>query len=102
MSTVTVQGYLNGVAYAAVLDDQAITPSRGVMAQAPAPVVAAVEALSGDTASLTTTGSPVTIGLDTIEGALVGLMRATEVVATSGDVPAVEPDDERPSDVVDY
>lgn len=103
MSTVTVQGYLNGVSYAAVLDDEAeTTETRGVMVQAPAEVVAAVEALSGQTGSLTTTGSPATIGLDTIEGALAGLMRATDVTDYSGAAPDHEPEDERPAGPADY
>ncbi len=101
MSNVTVQGYHNGVAYAAVLDDTEVDATRGVMVQAPAPVVAAVEALTGQTSGLTNTGSPVTIGLDTIEGALAGLQQATDISVLSGDVPGA-PADEEPAGPVDY
>lgn len=89
MSTTTVNGYYDGVAYTVVLDDsiQPPDPLTGVVQVAPPGLIAEIEAATGERSQIHPTGTSYEIGLDSIESVLAFLVNRTQVVNVSGDLP---------------
>jgi hypothetical protein len=105
MTVITATGYHEGVTYSLVADTEQTDPLRGIITQAPAEVITAVEALSGQPVELHATGPTVLVGLGTVDGLVAGLVAATEVVSIidgDGVDLLAEPDGERPAGPVVY
>lgn len=87
MSSVIVTGYADGIAYGVHLDDETDDALSGIIVSAPSSIVSAIDAMSGEEERLHHTGRLYTIGVHTIEGVLAYLIRHTEVVDHTGDLP---------------
>lgn len=83
----TVHGYLDGVSYALVADTSSKDEDRGIVAQGPDDVIAAVEALTGRSFPITPTGEDAKVSLTNPLGLLVGLAQVTEITSIEGDLP---------------
>lgn len=88
---ITVQGYLDGVAYTALIDPDA-TPDaeHGIITHCSPPsarTFAAIEATVGTSHRFTPTSEAVPVDLTTPLGVLAGLHATTEVVTVAGDLP---------------
>jgi hypothetical protein len=85
MTVITATGYHEGVTYSLVADTEQTDPLRGIITQAPAEVITAVEALSGQSGHLFATGADIPISLDTVPGLIAGLLAATTVTTVTDD-----------------
>lgn len=83
----TVQGYHEGISYALVADTRNKDEDRGIVAQGPIEVIAAVEALTGRKFPVTATGSDVKVSLTDPLGLLVGLAQIGQITSIDGDLP---------------
>ena len=105
---ITVQGYVDDVAYAAQLDAAAPPAARAatrngvVVACEPPTALAVLHANVGQLVSVTPTGPSYTLDLDDVTAALAGLYALTDVRVVEGaDVPDfTNPDEVDPDTVV--
>jgi hypothetical protein len=99
-----VQGYLDGVSYAVVVDPTQKDPDRGIVKQGPDSVLAAIAAQAGEMVHITIPGEAVEVSLNTPIGVLAGLSQVTEITRVEGDLPSgwpgVDVDEDTPADAV--
>lgn len=98
----TVQGYRDGVSYALVADTASKDELRGIVTQGPSAVIAAVEALTGQTFPITHTSKPVKVSLTDPLGLLAGLAQTTEITSVDGDVPPGWPNGLKAEETTDF
>lgn len=85
----TVDGYIDGVSYRAIVDGDQPDPGSGVIGGSPG-ALALLRTNEGRAFSSTVTGQAVTLDLQDPDTVLPALQALTEVTGTAGDLPQNE------------